>query len=81
MLRITSDVCASGVTDKTAVPETCTGVDWISLVACALAVTGETILAGTSSALDGMTFMHNNVGQTRIFAPLNLSFILGNLLS
>ena len=40
-----------------------------------------TILAGTSSALDGMTFMHNNVGQTRIFALLNLSFILRNLLS
>ena len=40
-----------------------------------------TILAGTSSALDGMTFMHNNVDQTRIFALLNLSFILRNLLS
>ena len=46
-------ICASGVTDETDVAETCTDVDWISLVACASGVTGETIVGGTSSGVDG----------------------------
>ena len=68
LLRITSDVCASGVSDETDVVETCTDVDWISLVACPSGVTGETILAWISSSVDRMTFMHNN----RFFCLLNL---------
>ena len=60
LLRITGDVCTSGVTDETDVAEPCTDVEWISLVACPSGVTGETILAGTSSGVDRMTFTHNN---------------------
>ena len=62
--RITADVCTSGVTDETDVAETCTDVDWISLVACASGVTGETILAWTSSGVDGKTRVACTMGVT-----------------
>ena len=65
MLKITSDVGASGVTDETDVAETCTDVDWISLVACASGVTGETIVAGTSSGVDGKTRVACTMGVTK----------------
>ena len=64
LLRTTTGVCASGVTDETDIAETCTDVDWISLVACASGFTGETILAGTSSGVDGKTRVACTMGVT-----------------
>ena len=62
--RITADVCTSGVTDETDVVETCTDVDWISLVACALGVTGETIATWTCSGVDEKTRVACTMGVT-----------------
>ena len=64
MLKTTTGVCACGVTDETDVAETCTDVNWISLVACASGVTGETILAWTSSGVDEKTRVACTMGVT-----------------
>ena len=64
MLRTTTGVCASGVTDETDVAETCTDVDWIPLVACASGVTGKTFLAWTSLGADEKARVACTMGVT-----------------
>ena len=64
LLRTTTGVCASGVTDETDIAETCTDVDWISLVPCASGVPAETIIAWTFSGVDEKTRVACTMGVT-----------------